>query len=62
MSKITGEILIDRPVEVVFDFVVDERNEALYKPGSAALGQGHRRGYRRGYTFSRHPQVASSTR
>jgi uncharacterized protein YndB with AHSA1/START domain len=32
VSKITGDILIDRPVEVVFDFVVDERNEPLYNP------------------------------
>ena len=30
MSKITGEILIDRPIDVVFDFVADERNEPLY--------------------------------
>ncbi len=32
MSKITGEILIDRPIDVVFDFVSDERNEPLYNP------------------------------
>ena len=32
VSKITGEILILRPVEVVFDVVVDERNEPLYNP------------------------------
>ena len=30
MSKIIGEILIQRPIDVVFDFVADERNEPLY--------------------------------
>jgi uncharacterized protein YndB with AHSA1/START domain len=30
VSKITGEILIDRPIDMVFDFVADERNEPLY--------------------------------
>ena len=28
MAHIEGEIVIDRPVDVVFDFVADERNEA----------------------------------
>lgn len=32
MSHIEGEILIGRPVEEVFDFVADERNEPLYNP------------------------------
>ena len=30
MARIEGEIDIDRPVEDVFDFVVDTRNEPLY--------------------------------
>ncbi|HSR24533.1 MAG TPA: SRPBCC family protein [Candidatus Eisenbacteria bacterium] len=30
---IEGEIVIDRPVEEVFDFVADERNEPQYNPG-----------------------------
>jgi uncharacterized protein YndB with AHSA1/START domain len=32
VSQITGEILINRPVEVVFDCVADERNEPRYNP------------------------------
>jgi len=32
MSHIEGEIIIDRPVDTVFDFVADERNEPLYNP------------------------------
>jgi uncharacterized protein YndB with AHSA1/START domain len=32
MTRITGEITIDRPVDVVFDFVADERNEPSYNP------------------------------
>ena len=32
MSHIQGEVTIDRPVEEVFDFVVDERNEPQYNP------------------------------
>ena len=30
MVRIEGEIIIDRPVQEVFDFVADERNEPLY--------------------------------
>jgi hypothetical protein len=30
MVHIEGEIFIDRPVEEVFDFVADERNEPRY--------------------------------
>jgi uncharacterized protein YndB with AHSA1/START domain len=30
VSRIAGEILIERPVEEVFDYVVDERNEPTY--------------------------------
>jgi hypothetical protein len=30
VAKITGEMLIERPIDVVFDFVADDRNEPLY--------------------------------
>lgn len=32
MARIEGEITIDRPVEVVFDYVADQTNEPLYNP------------------------------
>ncbi len=32
MANINGSIYIDRPPEVVFDFVADERNEPQYNP------------------------------
>jgi hypothetical protein len=32
MAEIEGEILIGRPVEEVFDFVADQRNEPHYNP------------------------------
>ena len=32
MVRISGEIVINRPADVVFDFVVDERNEPRYNP------------------------------
>jgi uncharacterized protein YndB with AHSA1/START domain len=32
MVRIEGEIVIDRPVEEVFDFVADERNEPRFNP------------------------------
>jgi uncharacterized protein YndB with AHSA1/START domain len=32
MAMIEGEILIDRPVDVVFDYVADQRNEPQYNP------------------------------
>lgn len=32
MPRITGEIDIARPVEVVFDYVADQRNEPKYNP------------------------------
>src|SRR6476469_5504926 len=31
--RIQGEVFIRRPVEEVFDFVADERNEPTYNPG-----------------------------
>jgi hypothetical protein len=30
--NIAGEIVINRPIDVVFDFVADERNEPRYNP------------------------------
>ena len=32
MSRVQGEVLIRRPVEEVFDFVADERNEPTHNP------------------------------
>jgi uncharacterized membrane protein len=32
MARVVGEIVINRPVEEVFDFVADERNEPRYDP------------------------------
>jgi hypothetical protein len=32
MTRIEGEIVINRPLEEVFDFVADERNEPRYNP------------------------------
>ena len=32
MARINGELVINRPVEEVFDFVADERNEPRYNP------------------------------
>jgi len=32
MAKIEGEIVIDRPVEEVFDFAADQSNEPQYNP------------------------------
>lgn len=32
MGRISGEILIKRQVEEVFDYVADQRNEPIYNP------------------------------
>jgi hypothetical protein len=32
MARIEGEIVIDRPIDVVFDYVVDQSNEPHYNP------------------------------
>jgi hypothetical protein len=32
MARIAGDIVIDRPVEVVFDYVADQSNEPQYNP------------------------------
>ena len=37
MVKVNGSIYIDRPPEVVFDFVADERNEPRYNPRMTAV-------------------------
>lgn len=50
MRHIEGEIVINRPVEEVFDFVADERNEPRYNPqmlrvtqvSSGPIGRGTR--------------------
>ena len=50
MVHIEGEIIIDRPVQEVFDFVADERNEPRYNPrmlhaeqvSSGPIGRGTR--------------------
>lgn len=39
MSTITGSILIDRPVEEVFDYVADERHEPAYNPEMTSVSQ-----------------------
>jgi hypothetical protein len=37
MARIQGEILIYRPVEEVFDFVADSRNEPQYNPAMSGV-------------------------
>ena len=37
MAKIQGHILIDRPLEEVFDFVADSRNEPSFNPAMASV-------------------------
>ena len=37
MARIEGEIAINRPVDEVFDFVADERNEPRYNPRIARV-------------------------
>ena len=32
MARVGGEVLINRPVELVFDYVADQRNELAYNP------------------------------
>lgn len=39
MALIEGEILIERPVSEVFDFVADERNEPRYNPQMTSVEQ-----------------------
>ncbi|HXZ69616.1 MAG TPA: SRPBCC family protein, partial [Streptosporangiaceae bacterium] len=37
MARIAGEIVIDRPVDVVFDYVADSRNEPSFNPAMAGM-------------------------
>jgi hypothetical protein len=37
MAGIEGEIVIGRPVDVVFDYVADQRNEQQYNPSTSTL-------------------------
>jgi len=39
MARVEGEIVISRPVEEVFDFVADERNEPRYNPRMRVVEQ-----------------------
>jgi len=39
VAQIEGEIVIDRPVAEVFDFVADERNEPRYNPQMVGVEQ-----------------------
>ncbi len=39
MAQIEGEIVIDRPIDEVFDFVADEGNEPQYNPKMLAVEQ-----------------------
>lgn len=39
MGRIRGQIVINQPVEAVFDFVADERNEPLFNPTMVLVEQ-----------------------
>ena len=39
MAPVEGEIIINRPVQEVFDFVADERNEPRYNPRMLSVEQ-----------------------
>ena len=39
MVRIEGEVVINRPVDEVFDFVADERNEPRYNPHMSCVDQ-----------------------
>jgi uncharacterized membrane protein len=39
MAQVEGEIVIERPIEDVFDFVADERNEPRYNPQMISVEQ-----------------------
>ena len=51
MVRIEGQIVIDRPVEEVFDFVADETNEPRYNPRMGRADQDHEGTHRRGHTL-----------
>ena len=37
MARIEGDIVIDRPVDAVFDYVADSRNEPSFNPAMAGV-------------------------
>jgi polyketide cyclase/dehydrase/lipid transport protein len=39
MVHVEGEIIINRPVDVMFDFAADERNEPRYNPSMLRVGK-----------------------
>ena len=53
MAEVNGEILIERPVEEVFDFVANQENEAPIQPADAGRVEDHRRADRRWNVVSR---------
>jgi hypothetical protein len=55
-ADVSGEILINRPVEQVFDFVADQRNEPIYKPANGAVGEDHGGADRGRHCDSHEPQ------
>jgi hypothetical protein len=38
LVRVAGEIIINRPIEIVFDFVADESNEPHYNPSQLFNG------------------------
>ena len=60
MAKVTGGTIIERPLEVVFDFVADDEMSRL-QPGTASFREDDRRGHWGGDAFrathksGRHP-------
>jgi hypothetical protein len=44
MARIEGDILIDRPVDVAFDYVADQSNEPQYNSPDGAGRKDHRGG------------------
>ena len=60
MGRISGEILIKRQVEQVFDYVADQRNEPIYNPQmlhSEKITDGTGQSW---YAISRHGTVGAA--
>jgi len=57
MARVSGEILINRLVEQVFDYVADQRNEPIYKPSNDAGGEDHGRADRGRHAIPRDGKV-----
>ena len=51
MPHVVGEIVINRPVEQVFDFVADERNEPQFNPKMLTVEASSRTGHAARVTF-----------